>query len=501
MKIGRIFGPLLTTRQRREVMLALTAAYMLVQLSSLPVALSLPSLAKHFDTGLDDAAWVVIVYLLMLGSTVLLAARLGDRYGHSRVFFIGIVASTVGSALIAFSQELWHIVLWRALTGLGSALIMGNANAILAATFPPEERGRAFAIPIIGSRFGTLVGLAIFGAFLHFFSWRPLFVTFVPLGLLCMVASVPLLRQRYEPESADTAGPIDWLGGVALAATAVVLILSGSHLHGGEESFVSSDGLSYHLPMHGLFLVMLALFVAIEFRVGNPILDMKHFRQRPFSLSLGANVTYHFSMLATFTLMPILVEEGFGKSPLYVTVVLLPSQTLGLVMPMVAGWVYDRYQPRLLRPASMAIIAGGFLVLGLASTHISFWVLPLLMLPISIATNMFNPVNNATVMNSLPLEHRGVASGMLETSRELGHALGATAAAGALALALPSTIDLLSDESAQIFFIRAFRTASLMVVITLLVGATMAYFHTATSRPTLGGEASTDPSPQTAGDD
>ena len=491
--------PLLVSRQRREVLLAVTAAYMLVQLSSLPVALSLPTLADYFDTGIDEAAWVVIVYLLMLGSVVLLAARLGDRYGHNRVFFIGIVASTVGAGLTALSQELWHIVVWRAVTGLGSALIMGNANAILAATFPPEQRGRAFAVPIIGSRFGTLLGLAIFGVFLQFLSWQLLFLSFVPLGLLSMAAAVPMLRQRHQPRSADVSGGIDWFGGAMLAVTAVVLILSGSHLHGGEESFVSSDGLGYHIPMHLLFLAMLASFVVIELKVRNPVVDMKHFRQGPFSLSLGSNVIYHFSMLATFTLMPILVEEGFGKAPLYVTVVLLPSQALGLVMPMVAGWVYDRYQPRLLRPATMAVIAGGFLVLGLSSTHISFWALPLLLLPISIGTNMFNPINNATVMNSLPLEHRGVASGMLETTRELGHALGATAAAGALALALPSTIDLLSGESAQIFFVKAFRTASLMVVITLLFGATLAYFHKAAPLAARAGEP--EPSHQAAGND
>ena len=147
----------------------------------------------------------------------------------------------------------------------------------------------------------------------------------------------------------------------------------------------------------------------------------------------------------------------------------------------------------------MALIAGGFLVLGLSSTHISFWVLPLLLLPISIGTNMFNPINNATVMNSLPLEHRGIASGMLETTRELGHAIGATAAAGALALALPPTIDLLSGESAQIFFIKAFQTASLMVVITLLFGATLAYFHKAAPLAAPAGEP--EPSHQVAGDD
>ena len=145
----------------------------------------------------------------------------------------------------------------------------------------------------------------------------------------------------------------------------------------------------------------------------------------------------------------------------------------------------------------MALIAGGFLFVGLAAPHISFWMLPLIMLPIAIGTNIFNPINNATVMNSLALEHRGVASGMLETTRELGHALGATAAAGALALALPSTLDLLSSEAAQPFFIQGFRTSSLMVVFTLMLGAVLAYFH----RLPAQRRATTAPAPAHTGDD
>jgi len=477
MKLLDVVRPLISTRERVSVLAGLTSAYMLVQTSSLPVALSLPSLSESFDTGVDDAAWIVIAYLVMVGSLVLLSARLGDRFGHINIFFIGIVISFITSIPMAFAQELWHIVALRAVAGVGASLVMGNANAILASTFAPEERGRAFSIPIIGARFGTLIGLAAFSLFLHFLNWRWVFGTFVPIGLIAIFLSFPMLKYRERVITDRVNQPIDWIGGILLAASAITLVLSGTHLHGGEESFVSTDGLKYHLPMHALFLILIASFVLVELKVSNPVIRMSHFREKYFSMSLGSNITYHFSMVATMTLIPILVEDGFGKSPLFVPIVLLPSQSLGLFVPMIAGWMYDKYHPKLMRPVTLTMIAAGFLLLGILVEHISFWVLPLLMLPISIGTNMFNPINNATVMNSLSLEHRGVASGMLETTREMGHALGATAAASALALAIPVGIELISGDVAKDFYMQGFRGSSLMVVITLMFGATLAYFH------------------------
>ena len=101
--VATVFGvlrPLLSTRERRDVLIALSSAYMLVQLSSLPVALSIPTLAEHFGASIGDVAWMVVVYLMMLGGLVMLMARLGDKYGHANVFFIGIVIATIGSVAL-----------------------------------------------------------------------------------------------------------------------------------------------------------------------------------------------------------------------------------------------------------------------------------------------------------------------------------------------------------------------------------------------------------------
>ncbi len=449
---------------------------MLVQLASLPVALALPTLADDFGVGIDIAAWIVIVYLLALGSTVMLGARAGDRYGHARVYFVGVLASTLGPLLIAVSQSLWEMVAWRALSGVGAALIVGNANAMLVAAFPPHQRGRAFAIPIMGSRLGTLIGLAIFGLSLQFASWRLAFLLFLPVGIIAIAASIPILRHSEQAPRVST-GRLDLPGGVLLVGAAAALVLSGSHLHRGEESFTSSEALSYHLPMQLLFLTLVVVLVLVERRVRDPMIQLGHFRQKYFSVSLVSNVAFHFSMLAALILVPILVEEGYGLAPIFVLVVFLPNQTIGLGVPLFAGWLYDKYGPKLLRPGAMSMIAMGFLAMGLLAGQIPFWVIPLLMVPISIGTSVFNPVNNAAIMSSLPLEDRGFASGMLETTREMGHALGSTISATALALMLPAFIDTLPEVEAQGHYTDGFQFASLMVVFILLAGAVLAYFH------------------------
>ena len=313
----------------------------------------------------------------------------------------------------------------------------------------------------------------------------------MPLGVIALFVSTPLLGHPRQVGGPGASASMDWTGATLLFIAAVVFILSGSHLHAGEHSYTSGDALRYHLPMHVVFLVLLGTFIVVERRVANPVIDLRHFREKPFSLSLASNAIFHGSMLGTMTLVPILVEEGFGMSPIFVTVVLFPGQVLGLFIPMVAGWVYDKYRPQFLRLWCLMLISGGFIMLSQVAPQASFWMLPFIMLPIAVGTNMFNPVNNATIMNALPLEHRGVASGLMETSRELGHAIGATAAAAALGLVIPAGIEALPFEAARGFFLEGFQLATIAVAGTLLIGAFLVYFQ---RMPALQAEPAAAPS-------
>ena len=455
---------------------AITGGQLLVQLSSLPVTLALPSMARDFGTDLESASWIVILNLLVLGATVMLGARLGDKFGHPKIFFLGAIIITVGAVLVAGSQSLMWVVVFRGVQGLGAGLIHGNGNAMLAFAFPPEERGRAYAFPISGSRMGTLIGIAVFGIFLEFVSWRLVFLTMLPIGMIVLWTSMPVFRRNVEslPKTPIT---IDLVGAGLLIATATVFLLSGMHVHGGEETFTSSDALSYHLPMHALFVVLLAVFIIVERRIEQPFIDFRHFRHKYFSLSLVSNVAFHLSMLATMILLPIMIEDGLGKSPIFVTAILIPHQSFGIWLPAIAGNIHDKYSPKLLRTFCMLSIAVGFVLLAVFAAKVNFWLLPLLLLPISFGTNIFNTVNNATVMNALPTENRGFASGMLETTRDLGHATGATISSIIMAMVLPAGIAFMVASESQGFYMKGFQTASLAVVGIMAGGAIIAAFH------------------------
>jgi MFS family permease len=492
------YRELATDSRRRATLIGIGSTQLLVQLSSMPVALTIPTVARYFDVEVSQAAWMVIARLLLLGSTVFLAARLGQKYGHVRVYFIGAIIMCVASVMSAAALSLNQLILWSGLVGLGGAMVTANSNAILATVFDSSERGRAFAIPVVAARFGTLIGLVLFGVFLQYFSWRLVFLTSLPVGLLAIKYSYPLLKYQFQQAISEAKTiKIQYTGAILMVATLGVFILSGLHIHDGAEAFTTPEALSYHVPMHLLFLAMLALFVVVQLRSSEPFVDFRYFKEKYFSTALFSNTTFHLSMLAVTTLIPIMVENGLGQPPVVVTLILLPNQLMGLVLPPLAGWVYDRYNPRWLRPGSLMMIAAGFVLVGFLGGAVPIWGLPILMFPTFLGSNLFNTANNALVMNTLP-QNRSFASGMLETTRQMGHTIGVTIGATVLGLAIPVTIDLMSASESQALYREGFRYSALAVVGIMVSGSIVAMLQkgTESARQPRSGE----PAPQ-AGDD
>jgi len=480
------FRELSSTDLRKRVLLSLATTQLLVQLSTIPMALSVPSMAEGFDIDVSQAAWTVIARLLVLGSTVFFFARLGSKVGHVRVYFLGVIIMTVASALAVTSADIYQAVIWSGFVGVGASMITSNSNPILALVFDDTERGRAYSVPIIAARVGTLLGMALFGVFLQFFSWRLVFLTSVPVGLYALWMARPLLK--YELLQASDAAKKIVLGApsaLLMMATLAVFIMSGLHVHEGDESFVSPEALEYHLPVHALFIAMAVLFIFVQRASSQPFLNFGHFKQKQFSMALFSDHTFHMSMMAVVTLVPILVENGLGYDPIVASWVLIPGQCLGIFLPLIAGYYFDKSKPRWIRPGGLLAIASGFVMLALFSGQVPIWVLPILLIPAFIGTHTFNAPSNAMIMNSLP-EDRSFASGVMETSRQMGHTIGATIAATMLGLALPASISFMTDTQAEPFYRTGFQYAATAVIFTIMMGALVAAFQEGIIRKPFG---------------
>ena len=152
----------------------------------------------------------------------------------------------------------------------------------------------------------------------------------------------------------------------------------GIHLHtlwdSGPDSFVTEAALIYHPSMLVIFLVLFIVFFVIQIVSKQPFLNFGYFKQTYFSMALFSNTTFHLSMLSVLTLMPIIIEVGLGYTPSVTMMVLLPHQSMGLFLPIIAGWIYDRYQPKWLRPMSLLLIAIGIGLLGLFAHQIPIYI-------------------------------------------------------------------------------------------------------------------------------
>ena len=167
LNIVAAFKALGSTTEKKAVLRSLAASQLLVQISTIPVALTIPTVKDFYETDLITASWTVIIRLLILSSTVLLFAKLGQKYGYAPIFIIGGILITVASGLAAISPDIYFLIIWNGFIGLGAAMITATANPILTATFAPNERGKAYSIPIIAARAGTLLGMMAFGPLLE----------------------------------------------------------------------------------------------------------------------------------------------------------------------------------------------------------------------------------------------------------------------------------------------------------------------------------------------
>jgi len=391
------------------------------------VNIALPAIQADFRIDLTTVEWVVVAYLLVIGSLLLTFGRLGEVLTFKQVYIGGFAIFTVASALCGVAPNELALIGFRVVQAVGAAMLGAMGPAIVARTFPASERGRALGLNGVSVSLGLSLGPIIGGVLTQTLTWRAIFLINVPIGILAILWAWRILpaEQRGRGQSFDVLGAL--LSGIALFA--LLLALSD----GQDWGWASPRIVGLLLA----FVVLGMAFVAAERRSLQPVIDLALFRIRAFSAGL-VSVIIAFSGLFTATfLMPFLLQQTRGFSPIEAGLLLAPMPiTMAIVGPL-SGAASDRLGPRVLSSAGMGILVLGLLSLTQLPPDFALPDLIWRLVVVGVGQGLFVSPNSSAVLGSVPRPRMGTASGTLAQMRVNGQALGIAISASIVATRLP----------------------------------------------------------------
>ena len=402
-------------------------------IDSTVVLLALVPISEDLHAGYVIIVWIVIAYLLANTSLVLTLGRLGDMYGRKRVYNLGFVVFTMGSLLSALSRTGLQLVVFRAIQGVGAAMMVSNSLAIISEAFPVTERGRALGINSIVWSSGTIIGILLGGFIITFTSWRWIFLINVPIGIFgTLWAYVTLKESRAARNSANE--PLDAPAAALFTAgiLAVQLGVTFGLLRGWGDPYTVAS-LVAAVPL-------LAGFAVWElYRALDPIIDLRMFRgNRMFTASIFTATVQSLAMYAVNFLLLFYLEGIFGLSVLTASYLMLPMAVVNSVSGPVGGRLTDKYGPRPVATAGLIIQAVALYLLATMTIRTPLWWVAVVEAMYGLGGGLFWPSNTSAVVSSAPRGRYGTASGMLTTFRNTGMILSFAISLTAVSAALPA---------------------------------------------------------------
>jgi len=405
-------------QKRWWALIVLCLGSLMIVLDSTIVNVALPSIREDLGFSQTSLAWVVNAYLLTFGGFLLLGGRLGDLFGHRRLFLIGIVLFTLASAACGLATTQAFLVTARAVQGLGGAIASAVSLSLMMTLFTePRERAKAMGVFGFVAAGGGTIGVLLGGILTDAINWHWIFLVNLPIGVLVYALSLRLLPPAHVGASGrrlDLAGAVTVTTSLMLAVYAIV--------NGNQEGWTSGQTLG--LLAAAAFLM--ALFLAIEARVRSPLMPLGLFRLRNVATANAVGVLWAGAMFAWFFISALYLQLVLGYSPLEVGLAFLPASlimgafSLGLSAKLVLRF---GFRPPL--ATGLLLAATGLVLFARAPVDGSYVVdvLPSMILLGFGAGMAFNPVLLAAMSDVEPSES-GLASGIVNTAFLMGGALG-----------------------------------------------------------------------------
>ncbi|MGZ6269830.1 MAG: MDR family MFS transporter, partial [Candidatus Limnocylindrales bacterium] len=376
----------------------------------------LPTIAKELN-GIDLYTWVVTAYLVTSTAAIPVYGKLSDLYGRKPFLLAGITIFLIGSALSGLSQEMWQLILFRGIQGIGAGSLFPIALAVIGDLFTPAERGKYQGL--FGAVFGlsALVGPALGGFLTDTISWHWIFYINLPIGLLSLVVIARVL-----PTFAGKPGrlrDLDWSGAAVFTVGISLLLIGLTNKQTGDWTDTTVGGLI------GLGAVILAIFLGIEARAKEPIIPLDLFRDRTYTGSILATFLASFGFFSAVIFLPLYFQLVLGRSATISGYEMFPLLVGLIVASIVAGQIVARTgRYKLIIVASMAILAVGSFLLTNLRTETDVWTLRAWMLVVGIGIGPTLAVFTIVVQNAVPFSKLGVATSSLTFFRQIGGSVG-----------------------------------------------------------------------------
>ncbi|QDI71448.1 MFS transporter [Streptomyces calvus] len=423
-------------RRRWAILGVLMLSLLIVVLDNSILNVAVKTIATPAPTGLgatqSELEWAINSYTLVFAGLLFSAGLLGDRIGRKKVLIGGLAVFGAGSALAAFSGSPVELITFRAVMGLGAALVMPATLAVLINVFERDEQPKAIGIWAGGVGIAIAVGPITGGLLLDHFWWGSVFLVNVPVVVLAVALMLWLVPDSRDPNP----GHIDPLG-VVLSVAGLVLLVYGIIKGGQLADFTDPVVLS----TTGAGLAVLAAFVVVEKRSDHPSIDMGYFRDKVFSAAIAAIALVFFALMGVTFFAVFYIQSVRGYSPLETGLLMLPLAAAQMIFAPRARLLVDRFGDKATTTAGLVVLAATLAAFATLDADTPLWILEAVFFLMGAGmAHVMTPVS-VLIMQALPREKAGSASALSNTFRQVGGALGIAVLGSVLSTAYRNAIE------------------------------------------------------------